>query len=69
MQVSILLIVVGLVIIILSYNISEKITGNNVDEEGKAPLLDEEAMNRILKENEEKFKKNTENILDEKMEE
>ena len=69
MLVSSLLIAVGLVIIILSYNISEKITENNMNADGKTPLLDEEAMDRILKENEEKFKKSTETILDEKMEE
>lgn len=69
MPVSILLIAVGLVIIVLSYNISEKITESSVDVDSKASLLDEEAMSRILKENEEKFKKSTKTILDEKVEE
>lgn len=65
---TILLIAVGLVIIILSYTISEKITENksNTDEENTG--VDKEAIKRILKENEEKFRKSTENILEDKVE-
>lgn len=69
MQVCILLTAVGLVIIILSYVISEQITENKSNTEENVPIVDEKFVSQILKENEEQFRKSTENILEEKAEE
>ena len=67
MGIKILLLIVGLIIIFLSFIISDKVSkeiGN-----GESPVIDDQFVKRILEENEERIKESSKSIIDEKIEE
>ena len=66
MGIKILLLIVGLIIIFLSFIISDKVSkeiGN-----GESPVIDDQFVKRILEENEERIKESSKSIIDEKIE-
>ena len=65
METSILLVVVGLIITIISYTISEKMTEKN----NVAVTVDEEKLRNIVDEHERRLKEASEQIVSEKVEE
>lgn len=67
MEIKILILIVGLIIIFLSFIISDKVSKDS--ENGETPVVDDQFVRRILKENEEKIKESSKSIIDEKIEE
>lgn len=67
MGIKILILIVGLIIIFLSFIISDKVskeTGN-----GEPPVIDDQFVKQILEENEEKIREGSKSIIDERIEE
>ena len=63
MGIKILILIVGLIIIFLSFIISDKVskeTGN-----GESPVIDDQFVKQILEENEEKIREGSRAIIDE----
>lgn len=67
MGIKILILIVGLIIIFLSFIVSDKVSKGTGD--GEYPVVDDQFVRRILKENEEQIKEISKSIIDEKIEE
>ena len=67
MGIKILILIVGLIIIFLSFIISDKVSKETGNEEN--PIVDEQFVKRILEENEEKILESSKSMIDEKVEE
>lgn len=69
MAICILLMVVGFIIIFLSYKVSESTTEKKEETNENTTVIKEENLEQIIKESEEKIRKNAETVLNEKAEE
>lgn len=69
MAICILLMVVGFIVIFLSYKISESTVEKQEENTAESTVLKEDTLDQLLKESEEKIRKNAETVLNEKAEE